>query len=69
MQKRDINSPDRLIKFSQVAENNKPVYCGAKFVGQKTSVLQKRIGEVIENKGSAPQNGTKRTEKRTGQVI
>ncbi|HZT71233.1 MAG TPA: hypothetical protein VFC10_15995 [Terriglobia bacterium] len=38
-------------------------------MGQKILILQKRTGEVIENKGSAFQNGTKRTEKRTGEVI
>jgi hypothetical protein len=35
-------------------------------MGQKTLILQKRTGEVIENKRSASQNGTKRTGKRTG---
>jgi hypothetical protein len=35
-------------------------------MGQKDAFLPKRTGEVIENKGSSPQNGTKRTEKRSG---
>jgi hypothetical protein len=30
-------------------------------VGQENSFLQKRTGEVIENKGATIQNGTKRT--------
>jgi hypothetical protein len=38
-------------------------------MGQKDVILPKRTGELIENKGSAPQNGTKRTEKRTGEVL
>jgi hypothetical protein len=38
-------------------------------VGQKTSILQKRTGEVIENKGPASQNGTKRTGERSGEVL
>ncbi len=38
-------------------------------VGQKTSILQKRTGEVVENKGLAIKNGTKRTGKRTEEVL
>jgi hypothetical protein len=38
-------------------------------MGQKDAFLPKRTGEVIENKGQAVQNGTKRTEKRTGEVV
>jgi hypothetical protein len=38
-------------------------------MGQNDSFLRKRTGEVIENKGSATQNGTKRTGKRTGEVL
>jgi hypothetical protein len=38
-------------------------------MGQKTSILQKRTGEVVENKGSAIQNGTKRTGERTEEVF
>jgi hypothetical protein len=38
-------------------------------MGQKNAFLQKRTGEVIENKGQALQNGTKRTEKRTGEIV
>ncbi|HZT71177.1 MAG TPA: hypothetical protein VFC10_15705 [Terriglobia bacterium] len=38
-------------------------------MGQKNAILQKRTGEVVENKGSALQNGTKRTGERTEQVL
>jgi hypothetical protein len=38
-------------------------------VGQKTLILQKRTGEVVENKRSALQNGTKRTGKPAGEVL
>ncbi|HZT71070.1 MAG TPA: hypothetical protein VFC10_15150 [Terriglobia bacterium] len=38
-------------------------------MGQKIRFLQKRTGEVIENKGAAIQNGTKRTGKRSGEVV
>jgi hypothetical protein len=38
-------------------------------MGQKRLILQKRTGEVIENKGSALQNGTKRTGERSGELV
>src|SRR5579883_3652323 len=38
-------------------------------MGQKNAFLQKRTGEVIENKRSGLQNGTKRTGKRSGEVV
>jgi hypothetical protein len=38
-------------------------------MGQENRFLQKRTGEVVENKGSASQNGTKRTGKRSGEVL
>jgi len=53
----------------QLIESKGPEIFSGKIVGQKTSILQKRTGEVIENKGSALQNGTKRTGKRTGEVL
>ena len=53
----------------QVVENEAQELFGIKIVGQNTLILQKRTGEVVENKGPALQNGTKRTEKRTGEVL
>jgi hypothetical protein len=42
--------------------NTNDLFLSAIFtVGQKISILQKRTGEVIENKAPALQNGTKRT--------
>jgi hypothetical protein len=38
-------------------------------MGQNNAFLQKRTGEVIENKRSGLQNGTKRTGKRSGEVV
>ncbi|TAM82823.1 MAG: hypothetical protein EPN47_09270 [Acidobacteria bacterium] len=37
--------------------------------GTKNTIFEKRTGEVVENKGSAPKNEPERTEKRSGEVI
>ncbi|HZT71466.1 MAG TPA: hypothetical protein VFC10_17195 [Terriglobia bacterium] len=64
-----INSPIGLLISLQLIESKGQEIFSGKIVGQKTSILQKRTGEVIENKGSELQNGIKRTGKRTGEVL
>ncbi|TAM84237.1 MAG: hypothetical protein EPN47_02670 [Acidobacteria bacterium] len=37
--------------------------------GTKNTIFEKRTGEVVENKGSAPKNEPERTGKRSGEVV
>jgi hypothetical protein len=63
-----INYPNGLLIFVKLIENKWPAKFHQEDCGAKTSILQKRTRELIENNGSAPQNGIERTEKQSGEA-